>query len=294
MLPAAWTLLRDKREELDRQLSMLTERGTADFRYSSMRLFGTVDDRLAKLAEELLREIPAPSKERKSPREVWVDAEEFRQAAEEEFAYYAAQDESIRSRRIDVRTDLQGLMDTLNRTTDPEERNAGAVAYLRAYARVLGAFFHLRSALADEAQRLQGLFCNTEAQIDRALADIAAGVSPRRAADLANRDAVVCTYVDRIEYLIARPVALGDAGTTRPYEHHVAYLTAKGAVNPKSWIRPWAWTTSDQCVPPIPASVAARRARAGETHVLPAATAIIFTRLVLTGSGVVFRGNRRP
>lgn len=67
------------------------------------------------------------------------------------------------------------------------------------------------SALADEAQRLQGLFCNTEAQIDQALADIAAGVSPRRAADLANRDAVVCTYVDRIEYLIARPVALGDA-----------------------------------------------------------------------------------
>jgi hypothetical protein len=49
------------------------------------------------------------------------------------------------------------------------------------------------SALADEAQRLQGLFCNTEAQIDQALADIAAGVSPRRAADLANRGAVVCT-----------------------------------------------------------------------------------------------------
>ncbi len=67
------------------------------------------------------------------------------------------------------------------------------------------------SALADEAQRLQGLFCNTEAQIDQALADIAAGVSPRRAADLANRDAVVCTYGARIEYLIAHPVALGDA-----------------------------------------------------------------------------------
>jgi pteridine reductase len=30
-------------------------------------------------------------------------------------------------------------------------------------------------------------------------------------------------------------VALGDAGTTRPYEHHVAYLTAKGAV--KSGLR---------------------------------------------------------
>lgn len=66
------------------------------------------------------------------------------------------------------------------------------------------------SALADEAQRFKGLFCNTEAQIDQALADIAAGVSARRAAELANRDAVVCTGVDRSEYLIARPIALGN------------------------------------------------------------------------------------
>ena len=32
------------------------------------------------------------------------------------------------------------------------------------------------SAFADKAQRLQGSFCNTEAQIDQALDDIAAGV----------------------------------------------------------------------------------------------------------------------
>src|SRR5690606_16875295 len=64
-------------------------------------------------------------------------------------------------------------------------------------------------ALADGVHRLQGLFCNTEAQIDQALTEMAASASPRRAADLVNRDAVVCTYVDRIEYLIARPVALG-------------------------------------------------------------------------------------
>jgi len=70
------------------------------------------------------------------------------------------------------------------------------------------------SARADEVPRFQGLFCNTEAQIDQALADISAGVSARQAADRANREAVVCTYVDRIEYLIARPVALG--GTALP------------------------------------------------------------------------------
>jgi hypothetical protein len=66
------------------------------------------------------------------------------------------------------------------------------------------------SALADEAHRLQGLFCNTEAQIDQALAGISAGVTPTRAAELANHDGVVCTHVDRIEYLIVRPAALGN------------------------------------------------------------------------------------
>jgi hypothetical protein len=66
-------------------------------------------------------------------------------------------------------------------------------------------------SFADEVHSLQGLFCNTEAQIDNALAGIANGVSLRRAADLANRDAVVCTYVDRIEFLIVRPVVLSTA-----------------------------------------------------------------------------------
>jgi hypothetical protein len=84
------------------------------------------------------------------------------------------------------------------------------ICRLLSLATFAAAFAAAGSALASEAQRLQGLFCNTEAQIDQARADIALGVSPRRAADRANRDGVVCTYVDRIEYLIARPVALGD------------------------------------------------------------------------------------
>ena len=76
---------------------------------------------------------------------------------------------------------------------------------LAAAAATLGA-----AAPAAEVQRLQGLFCNTEAQIDQALAAIAAGLSPRRAADVANRTDIVCTYIDQIEYVIARPVALGN------------------------------------------------------------------------------------
>ena len=33
-----------------------------------------------------------------------------------------------------------------------------------------------------------------------------------------------------VDWLVSAVVALGDAGTTRPFEHHVAYLTAKGAI----------------------------------------------------------------
>jgi uncharacterized protein (TIGR02421 family) len=108
--PALAYLMQDKREDLDRQLSMLGERGSDDFRYSSMRLYGTVDDRLAELATDILRSIPPPPRHRTAPREVWVDAEGFRRAAEEEFAYYRERDARIATRRIDIRPDLMGLM----------------------------------------------------------------------------------------------------------------------------------------------------------------------------------------
>ena len=52
--PAIASLFQDKRQELDRQISMLDERNTAAFRLSSMRLYGTVDERLLTVARDLL------------------------------------------------------------------------------------------------------------------------------------------------------------------------------------------------------------------------------------------------
>jgi len=66
-------------------------------------------------------------------------------------------------------------------------------------------------ARAEGVRLLQGLFCNTEAQIDGARALIAQGRHPAAAADQLNRDAVVCTYVDRLHYLIVGARLLGDA-----------------------------------------------------------------------------------
>ncbi|MCB1362091.1 MAG: acyl-CoA dehydrogenase C-terminal domain-containing protein, partial [Rhodobacteraceae bacterium] len=48
-----------------------------------------------------------------------------------------------------------GAAETMREATEwmvaqePDDRNAGAVAYLRAFARVLGGYYHLKAALAD-------------------------------------------------------------------------------------------------------------------------------------------------
>jgi hypothetical protein len=65
-------------------------------------------------------------------------------------------------------------------------------------------------ALAEDAQhRLQGIFCNTEGQIDQAIAFMRSSLTPRSAVALANKDKVVCNYVDLIEYNIDRPSVVG-------------------------------------------------------------------------------------
>jgi hypothetical protein len=55
---------------------------------------------------------------------------------------------------------------------------------------------------------LQGLFCNAAEQIDEALMHMRSGLSPRAAVELINRDAVVCTFVDMLHYVVDRPVVI--------------------------------------------------------------------------------------
>ncbi|MEX2582367.1 MAG: tyrosine/phenylalanine carboxypeptidase domain-containing protein [Gemmatimonadota bacterium] len=103
--PALADLFEDKRQELDTQFSMLRERGTAGFRYSSHRLYGTVDDHLLRTAKDLLDNVTIP------PRQVGrtVDAMGFRQAAVEELDYYSTEDIDLRD-RVQIRRDISGLM----------------------------------------------------------------------------------------------------------------------------------------------------------------------------------------
>jgi uncharacterized protein (TIGR02421 family) len=104
--PAMAFLLRDKRDELDRQITMLSERNTADFLYSSMRLYGAVDDMLLDIAREVLASVAVPVHEDDDDT---VGAEEFARRARAEIDTYRESFPDMAA-DVQVRPDLTGLL----------------------------------------------------------------------------------------------------------------------------------------------------------------------------------------
>jgi uncharacterized protein (TIGR02421 family) len=104
--PAAWRLLRDKREELDKQISLLSDRNSPGFLQGSIRLFGHMQASLLDRATEILAQVPPL--EGRSPGDR-VKAAEFARRAEAEFDYYRARYPDFHS-EAQIRPDLMGLM----------------------------------------------------------------------------------------------------------------------------------------------------------------------------------------
>ncbi|WP_029036162.1 flavohemoglobin expression-modulating QEGLA motif protein [Salinimicrobium xinjiangense] len=104
--PAFSYIFREKREELDLQISMLTERGSDSFFYNSMMLYGKIPRNLQREAENILREIPEMENQ---DFESIMKAEDFKVLAEKEFEYFKDQDENFSS-KVHVRDDVNILM----------------------------------------------------------------------------------------------------------------------------------------------------------------------------------------
>lgn len=104
--PAAWSILRDKREELDRQLSLLADRNTHGFLHASLRLYGPIEPALLALARDILDHTPPPEP---STGESPVRADEFAALALREFEHYRDRFDGFES-EVQVRPDLVGLM----------------------------------------------------------------------------------------------------------------------------------------------------------------------------------------
>lgn len=107
--PAAWRLLRDKREELDKRISLLSDRNTPGFLQGSIRLYGHMTDSLRERAEDILAEVPPPGDAGRGRGRRPVGAREFAALAREEFARYRARYDAFES-EVQIRPDLVGLM----------------------------------------------------------------------------------------------------------------------------------------------------------------------------------------
>lgn len=105
--PTLEDLFREQQDELDRKITMLADRGTPRFRYGSLQLFGTVDDKLLAQAQALLDYIPSRSRE--SAKGATLDAQAFAARAEQELAHLRAGSSGLPA-KVRIRRDVSGLI----------------------------------------------------------------------------------------------------------------------------------------------------------------------------------------
>ena len=84
--PTLTFIFREKQIELERQLTMLWDRGKPEFLYGSLQLYGKVTDDLVKLAKNILAKIPPRSRERGTGHS--INAIEFSERAKTELEHY--------------------------------------------------------------------------------------------------------------------------------------------------------------------------------------------------------------
>lgn len=85
--PTLGHILREKRDELDLKISMLINRGTRNFLYGSLQLYGDVDDSLLQLAETILKKT-ANANITTDVDDKTIGAAEFSTYAAEDIEYY--------------------------------------------------------------------------------------------------------------------------------------------------------------------------------------------------------------
>lgn len=102
--PTLAHLFAAKREELDRQLTLIGDRASPRFLAGSLGLFGAVEDDLLVRARELLDRLPSESSGGKV-----LNVEQFARAAETELDHYRRQLPELPA-RVEIRDDIPGVL----------------------------------------------------------------------------------------------------------------------------------------------------------------------------------------
>ncbi|RMG27534.1 MAG: DUF1704 domain-containing protein [Gammaproteobacteria bacterium] len=105
--PALYELFALRRDELDRQITLLSDRNTPRFLLGSRQLYGDVDADLLRLARSLLEQVPV--EEPPEEHGHLLDARGLAARAEAEVARYRARDPDFTC-RVQVREDVAGIL----------------------------------------------------------------------------------------------------------------------------------------------------------------------------------------
>ncbi|MDT0685681.1 flavohemoglobin expression-modulating QEGLA motif protein [Autumnicola psychrophila] len=118
--PAMSQIFREKREELDQQITMLNERGTRNFFYNSIRLHKGIGRELCEEAEQVLTEIEEAQEKYETPDKDLIDSREFSSLARKEFEYFRNQDENFKG-KVHIRKDVNIMMVSQGELYVPED-----------------------------------------------------------------------------------------------------------------------------------------------------------------------------
>lgn len=104
--PTIAFILRDKRLEIEKQLTMLEERGTDNFRFIGESLYGKIEAPVLAAAKSILKQYPEGDDRKDMQR---FDCYEFAECAKVELDYYQEQFPDI-ALSIEIRKDVAGIM----------------------------------------------------------------------------------------------------------------------------------------------------------------------------------------
>ncbi len=105
--PVFFQLFYEKQLELDRQISLLQDRGTKRFLYGSLQLYGGIGDELCETAEKILERYPRPVPG--TGRESYYSAKEIAGRAVREIEKYRKQYREITSKVV-IDDDVSGIL----------------------------------------------------------------------------------------------------------------------------------------------------------------------------------------
>jgi uncharacterized protein (TIGR02421 family) len=108
--PLLWELFAHKQNELDRQITLLSDRGSRRFQPGAIALYGGVDEDLLALSRFILDSIGAAKAPKAGPRrQTTLCAEEIANRAEAEIAYYRTRNSDFEA-GVEIRSDIAAAM----------------------------------------------------------------------------------------------------------------------------------------------------------------------------------------